>query len=75
MKTYYYYYYYYLYELQMVFLPSGSGTTTKHNTQIRIPHKITHHAQRKHSTQRYTNNKAHITHNEYNAKKERKLRK
>jgi hypothetical protein len=30
-------------------------------------HKITHHTQTKHSTQIYTNNKGHITHNEYNA--------
>jgi hypothetical protein len=30
-------------------------------------HKITHHAQTKHRAQRYTNNKGHITHNEYNA--------
>jgi hypothetical protein len=24
-------------------LPSGSGTTIRHNTQIHIPYKITHH--------------------------------
>jgi hypothetical protein len=30
------------------------------------PHKITHHAQSKHSTQNYTNNKGHTTHNDYN---------
>jgi hypothetical protein len=28
---------------------------------------MTHHAQTKHSTQSYTNNKGHITHSEYNA--------
>jgi hypothetical protein len=40
---------------------------------MHISHKITHHAQTKHSTQSYANNKGHITHNEYNAKeKERK---
>jgi hypothetical protein len=37
-------------------LPGGSGTTIRHNTQIT-----------KHSTQNYTNNKGHTTHNEYNA--------
>jgi hypothetical protein len=36
-------------------LPSGSDTT------------ITHHAQTKHSTQNYTHNKGHTTHNVYNA--------
>jgi hypothetical protein len=36
------------------FLPGGSGTT------------IRYHAQTKHSTQNYTNNKGHTTHNEYN---------
>jgi hypothetical protein len=30
-------------------------------------HKITHHAQTKHSIQNYTNNKGHTIHNEYNA--------
>jgi hypothetical protein len=35
---------------------------TQHTT-----HKITHHGQTKHSTQNYTNNKGHTTHNEYNA--------
>jgi hypothetical protein len=39
------------------------------HTKIHISHKITHHAQTRHSTQSYTNNKGHITHNEYNAKK------
>jgi hypothetical protein len=43
------------------FLPGGSGTTIRHNTQI------THHTQTKHSTQNYTINKGHTTHNEYNA--------
>jgi hypothetical protein len=37
------------------FLPGGSGTTIRHNTQIT------------HITQNYTNNKGHTTHNEYNA--------
>jgi hypothetical protein len=46
-----------------------SGTTVRHNTQIHISHKITHHAQTKHSTQKYTNNKGHITHNAYNTTK------
>jgi hypothetical protein len=41
-------------------LPGGSGTTVTHNT-----HKYTHDAQTKHSTQNYTDNKGHITHNEY----------
>jgi hypothetical protein len=30
-------------------------------------HKITHHAETKHSTQNYTNNKGDTTHNEHNA--------
>jgi hypothetical protein len=42
-------------------LPGGIGTTIRHNTQI------THHAQTKHSTQNYKNNKGHTTYNEYNA--------
>jgi hypothetical protein len=33
------------------FLPGGGGTTIKHNTQIHITYKITHHAKRKHGTQ------------------------
>jgi hypothetical protein len=47
------------------FLPGGSGTTIKHNTQI--SQKITYHAQTKHSTQNYTNNKGHTQHDEYHA--------
>jgi hypothetical protein len=43
------------------FLPGGSGTTIRHNTQI------THHPQTKHITQYYTNNDGHTTRNEYNA--------
>jgi hypothetical protein len=50
------------------FLPGGSGITMRHNTQKYTSHKITHHAQKKHSTQSYTNNKGHITHNDYNKK-------
>jgi hypothetical protein len=46
---------------------------TQHNTQIHIPHKITHHAQTQHSTQSYTNNKGHITHNEYKAKESKAI--
>jgi hypothetical protein len=30
-------------------------------------HKITHRGQTKHSTQNYTNNKGHTTHNKYDA--------
>jgi hypothetical protein len=30
-------------------------------------HKITQHAQSKHSTQNYTDNKGHTTHNDYNS--------
>jgi hypothetical protein len=45
-------------------LPGGSGTTIRHNTQIHISHKLTHHAQTKHNILSYTNNKGHITHNE-----------
>jgi hypothetical protein len=50
-------------------LPGGSGIAIRHNTKIHISHKITHHAQSEHSTQSYTNNKRHITHNEYNKNK------
>jgi hypothetical protein len=42
------------------FLPGGSGTTIRHNTQI------THHPKTKHITQNYTNNEGHTTQNEYN---------
>jgi hypothetical protein len=35
---------------------------------MHISQKITHHAQTKRSIQNYTNNKEHITHNEYNTK-------
>jgi hypothetical protein len=52
----------YLIELQTGFKPDGSGTTIRHDTKIRISHDITHHAQTKHVTQNYTNNKGHITH-------------
>jgi hypothetical protein len=48
------------------YLRGGSDTTLR---QIHILHKITHNAQTKHSNQSYTNNKGHIAHSEYNAKK------
>jgi hypothetical protein len=49
------------------FLHSGSGTTIRYNTQITlITQNITHHAQTKHSTQNYTHNRGHTTHNEHN---------
>jgi hypothetical protein len=51
------------------FLPGGIGSTIRQKTQVHVSHKITHHAQTKHSIQSYTNNKGHIAHNEYNAKK------
>jgi hypothetical protein len=38
-------------------------------TIIYTSHKITHNAQRKHSTQSYLKIKGHITHNEYNTQK------
>jgi hypothetical protein len=44
-------------------------TTIRHNTQKYTSHQIAHHAETKHSTQSCTNNKGHITHNEYNEKK------
>jgi hypothetical protein len=47
--------YYYLVELQKGVLPDASGTTIRH-----VSHEITHHAQIKHNTQNYTNNKGHI---------------
>jgi hypothetical protein len=37
---------------------------TQH-TEIHTSHKIRQNAQTKHSTLSYTNNKRHITHNEY----------
>jgi hypothetical protein len=40
---------------------------TQH-TKIHISHKITHHSQIKHGTQCYSNNKGHITRNEYSTK-------
>jgi hypothetical protein len=40
----------------------------RHNTQIHISHRISLHAQTKHNTQSYTNNKGHTTHSEYNTK-------
>jgi hypothetical protein len=40
---------------------------TQH-AKIYIAHKIAHHSQAKRSTQSYTNNKGHITRNEYNTK-------
>jgi hypothetical protein len=36
------------------------------DTKMHISHKITHHAETKHKTQSYTNNKWHIAHKEYN---------
>jgi hypothetical protein len=36
------------------FLPGGSGTTIRHSIKIHISHKISHHAQTKHSTQSTT---------------------
>jgi hypothetical protein len=50
------------------FIPGGSGTI-RHNTKIHALHKISHHAQIKHSPQSYRNNEGHITQNEYNTKK------
>jgi hypothetical protein len=40
---------------------------TEHKNK-HISHKIAHHAQTKRSTQSYTNNKGHITHNEHKQK-------
>jgi hypothetical protein len=37
----------------------GSDTTVRHNTQVPLSNKITHHAQSKQSTQSYINNKVH----------------
>jgi hypothetical protein len=49
--------------------PVGRYYNKTQHTKIHISHKITYHAETKHSTQSYTNNKGHITHNEYNTKK------
>jgi hypothetical protein len=54
-------------------LPGGSGTTIRHNTQKYTTHKTTHHAKTNTAHKSYTNNKGHITHNEYNGKKKVKL--
>jgi hypothetical protein len=35
------------------------------HTKMHISHKIAHHAQTKHTTQSYTNNKGHITHSQF----------
>jgi hypothetical protein len=43
------------------FLPGGSGTTVRRNTNN------THHTQTKHRIQSYTNSKGHTTYNEYSA--------
>jgi hypothetical protein len=43
----------------------------QYDRKIHISHKITHHAQTKHSTQSHANNKGHITHNEYSKKEVR----
>jgi hypothetical protein len=45
-------------------LAGCSGTIIRHNTQLHISHKTTHHAQSKHCT----NNQGHIKHSEYNEK-------
>jgi hypothetical protein len=45
---------------------------TQH-TRIRISQKITHHAQTEHSTQSYTYNKEHITHDHYNTQKSKAI--
>jgi hypothetical protein len=52
---------------------NGGATTMKHNT-----HTYTYHANKqtnkqKHTAQSYSNNKGHITHNEYNTGKKVKL--
>jgi hypothetical protein len=47
------------------FLPIGSGTTTRHNTQI--THITQNNTQTKHVTQNYKNNEGQTTHNEYSA--------
>jgi hypothetical protein len=66
-----YYYYYYLFVVQIGFCPEAVAL------QYDITHKNTHISQNitprsnktKHNTQSYTNNKGHITHNEYNTHK------
>jgi hypothetical protein len=63
MPFYYYYYCYYLIELQIDFYAVAMVLLLrKHITQNYIQH-----SKKKHNTQSYTNNKGHITHNEYNA--------
>jgi hypothetical protein len=58
----------------MGFMPGSSSTTIRHNTEIHMPLKITHHSQTIHSTQRYINNTGHSTHNEYHEKKRERER-
>jgi hypothetical protein len=36
-------------------LLGGTGTTIKHNTQVRVSQTITHHSQTKYSTRSYKN--------------------
>jgi cell division protein FtsL len=48
-------------------LPGGSGITIRHNTKIHITQNY-NTTLKQNSTQSYTNNKGHITHNEYNTK-------
>jgi hypothetical protein len=55
--NYYYYYYYYIFNCKWAF------------ARWQWYYNKTQHVQTRYSTQSYTNNKGHITHNEYNAKK------
>jgi 16S rRNA U516 pseudouridylate synthase RsuA-like enzyme len=43
------------------FLPSGSSSSIRHNTQIHISHKITHHAKKKTQYTMLHKNKGHNT--------------
>jgi hypothetical protein len=51
------------------FLLRDSDTALRHNIEVHISHKISHHAQTKHNTQSYTKNKGHNAHNECKTKK------
>jgi hypothetical protein len=59
-----YYYYYYFNWTACVFTRRQWYYNKTQHTKIHISHKITHHAQTKHITQSYTNNKGRIAQNE-----------
>jgi hypothetical protein len=63
-----YLFFIYLIELQMDLTRWQWYCNETQHTKIYVSQNIAHHAQTKHSTRSYTNNKGHITHNKYNTK-------